>query len=187
MSSTCAKVRCDAGTRPQSIGSIWAISAKPGTEASRSSPPRVGTLPVEPGSCRMAIVPPVKITAMRGMARCYAERGAANRSTLPIPKQPSRFTMTRAVIEAVGLHKSFGQTHALAGLDFDVAEGKILGMLGPNGAGKTTAVRILTTLTHPDRGSARVAGIDVLKHPGDVRRQIGVAGQNAALDELLTG
>jgi ABC-2 type transport system ATP-binding protein len=91
------------------------------------------------------------------------------------------------MIEAVALHKSFGKTHALAGLDFDVAEGKILGMLGPNGAGKTTAVRILTTLTHPDSGSATVAGIDVLKHPGEVRKQIGVAGQNAALDELLTG
>jgi ABC-2 type transport system ATP-binding protein len=95
--------------------------------------------------------------------------------------------MTRAVIEAVGLHKSFGQTHALAGLDFDVAEGKILGMLGPNGAGKTTAVRILTTLTRPDSGSATVAGIDVLRHPGQVRARIGVAGQYAALDELLTG
>ena len=95
--------------------------------------------------------------------------------------------MPKAMIEAVGLHKSFGKTHALAGLDFDVAEGQILGMLGPNGAGKTTAVRILTTLTHPDSGSARVAGIDVLKHPGEVRKQIGVAGQNAALDELLTG
>jgi ABC-2 type transport system ATP-binding protein len=95
--------------------------------------------------------------------------------------------MTRAVIEAVGLHKSFGETHALAGLDFDVAEGKILGMLGPNGAGKTTAVRILTTLTRPDSGSATVAGIDVLRHPDQVRAKIGVAGQYAALDELLTG
>jgi ABC-2 type transport system ATP-binding protein len=95
--------------------------------------------------------------------------------------------MTNAMIEAVGLHKSFGETHALAGLDFDVAEGKILGMLGPNGAGKTTAVRILTTLTHPDSGSARVAGIDVLQHPGEVRKRIGVAGQYAALDEILTG
>src|SRR5688500_13339471 len=95
--------------------------------------------------------------------------------------------MTRAVIEAVGLHKSFGQAHALAGLDFDVAEGKILGMLGPNGAGKTTAVRILTTLTRPDSGSATVAGIDVLRHPDQVRAMIGVAGQYAALDELLTG
>ena len=95
--------------------------------------------------------------------------------------------MTNAMIEAVGLHKSFGDTHALSGLDFDVREGTILGMLGPNGAGKTTAVRILTTLTRPDSGSATVAGIDVLRHPAKVRAQIGVAGQYAALDELLTG
>ena len=91
------------------------------------------------------------------------------------------------MIEAVGLHKTFGETHALSGLDFDVREGTILGMLGPNGAGKTTAVRILTTLTHPDSGSATVAGIDVLRQPAKVRAQIGVAGQYAALDELLTG
>ena len=91
------------------------------------------------------------------------------------------------MIEAVGLHKSFGETHALSGLDFDVREGTILGMLGPNGAGKTTAVRILTTLTHPDSGSATVAGIDVLRHPARARAKIGVAGQYAALDELLTG
>jgi ABC-2 type transport system ATP-binding protein len=95
--------------------------------------------------------------------------------------------MTNAMIEAVGLHKSFGETHALRGLDFDVREGTILGMLGPNGAGKTTAVRILTTLTHPDSGSARVAGIDVLREPAKARQRIGVAGQYAALDELLTG
>jgi len=91
------------------------------------------------------------------------------------------------MIEAVGLHKSFGETHALAGLDFDAAEGTILCMLGPNGAGKTTAVRILTTLTRPDAGHATVAGIDVLRHPSEVRAKIGVAGQYAALDELLTG
>ncbi|MDP9245004.1 MAG: ATP-binding cassette domain-containing protein, partial [Chloroflexota bacterium] len=95
--------------------------------------------------------------------------------------------MSRVMIEAVGLHKSFGQTRALAGLDFDAREGTILCVLGPNGAGKTTAVRILTTLTHPDRGSASVAGIDVLRHPDQVRARIGVAGQYAALDELLTG
>jgi ABC-2 type transport system ATP-binding protein len=95
--------------------------------------------------------------------------------------------MTRAMIEAVGLHKSFGTTHALAGLDFDVQEGTILGMLGPNGAGKTTAVRILTTLTRPDAGTARVAGMDVTADPSRVRERIGVAGQYAALDELLTG
>lgn len=95
--------------------------------------------------------------------------------------------MTRAMIEAIGLYKSFGETHALAGLDLDVKEGTILCVLGPNGAGKTTAVRILTTLTHPDKGSATVAGIDVLRHPAEVRAKIGVAGQYAALDEILTG
>jgi ABC-2 type transport system ATP-binding protein len=95
--------------------------------------------------------------------------------------------MTNVMIEAVGLHKSFGETHALAGLDFDVKEGTILCMLGPNGAGKTTAVRILTTLTRPDSGAATVAGIDVQRHPAEVRNKIGVAGQYAALDELLTG
>ena len=95
--------------------------------------------------------------------------------------------MTNLMIEAVGLHKSFGETHALDGLSFDAKEGTILCVLGPNGAGKTTAVRILTTLTHPDSGSATVAGIDVLRHPDQVRANIGVAGQYAALDELLTG
>ena len=95
--------------------------------------------------------------------------------------------MPRPMIEAVGLQKSFGETHALRGLDLTAAEGTVLGVLGPNGAGKTTAVRILTTLTHPDAGSATVAGIDVLKHPSRVRSQIGVAGQYASLDELLTG
>ncbi|HYI68006.1 MAG TPA: ATP-binding cassette domain-containing protein [Candidatus Limnocylindrales bacterium] len=95
--------------------------------------------------------------------------------------------MPPTMIEAVGLHKSFGETHALAGLDLDAAEGTILCVLGPNGAGKTTAVRVLTTLTRPDAGSATVAGIDVLRHPDRVRAKIGVAGQYAALDELLTG
>ena len=95
--------------------------------------------------------------------------------------------MTRVMIEATGLHKRFGETHALRGLDLRVEEGTILGVLGPNGAGKTTAVRILTTLSRPDSGSARVAGIDVLEHPARVRQQMGVAGQYASLDELLTG
>jgi ABC-2 type transport system ATP-binding protein len=91
------------------------------------------------------------------------------------------------MIEAVGLHKSFGETHALDGLSFDANEGTVLCVLGPNGAGKTTAVRILTTLTRPDAGTATVAGIDVQRHPAEVRDKIGVAGQYAALDELLTG
>jgi ABC-2 type transport system ATP-binding protein len=91
------------------------------------------------------------------------------------------------MIRAEGLEKHFGTTHALRGLDLDVAEGTILALLGPNGAGKTTAVRILTTLLKPDAGRAEVAGIDVLHHANEVRRQIGVAGQNATLDEVLTG
>ncbi len=91
------------------------------------------------------------------------------------------------MILAEGLHKHFGSTHALRGLDLDVAEGSILGVLGPNGAGKTTAVRILTTLIKADAGHAEVAGIDVARHPGEVRSRIGLAGQYAALDELLTG
>lgn len=95
--------------------------------------------------------------------------------------------MSRVMIEAVGLHKHFGETHALRGLDLSAAEGTILGVLGPNGAGKTTAVRILTTLTHPDRGEARVAGVDVLRNPNEARTRFGVAGQYASLDELLTG
>jgi ABC-2 type transport system ATP-binding protein len=91
------------------------------------------------------------------------------------------------MIEAHGLHKSFGTTHALRGLDLVAQQGEVLGVLGPNGAGKTTAVRVLTTLTRPDSGTASVAGVDVLRHPDAVRQQMGVAGQYASLDELLTG
>ena len=91
------------------------------------------------------------------------------------------------MIRVAGLEKHFGATHALRGIDLDAAEGTILCVLGPNGAGKTTAVRILATLLRPDAGSAEVAGIDVLRHPGEVRANIGLAGQYAALDEMLTG
>jgi ABC-2 type transport system ATP-binding protein len=95
--------------------------------------------------------------------------------------------MRDLMIEARGLQKRFGPTVALAGLDLEVARGTILGVLGPNGAGKTTAVRILTTLAAPDAGSARVAGRDVVTEADAVRRQIGVTGQEATLDEVLTG
>jgi ABC-2 type transport system ATP-binding protein len=95
--------------------------------------------------------------------------------------------MADTMIEADGLIKSYGETRALAGVGFSVPAGSVLGLLGPNGAGKTTAVRILTTLALPDAGQARVAGIDVLAHPAAVRRQIGVAAQDATLDGLLTG
>jgi ABC-2 type transport system ATP-binding protein len=94
---------------------------------------------------------------------------------------------TGPMIEAEGLVKRYGETRALAGVGFAVPAGTILGLLGPNGAGKTTAVRILTTLARPDAGRAAVAGIDVVRHPGEVRRYIGVVGQEATLDPLLTG
>ena len=90
-------------------------------------------------------------------------------------------------IEAEGLVKVFGRTRALDGIDLQVGAGTILGMLGPNGAGKTTAVRVLTTLLRPDLGTARVAGFDVRTEAAQVRREIGLTGQYAALDESLTG
>jgi ABC-2 type transport system ATP-binding protein len=95
--------------------------------------------------------------------------------------------MTTPPIVAEGLHKRFGKTVALQGLDLSVAAGTVCGVLGPNGAGKTTAVRILTTLIRPDAGSARVAGYDVVREPGKVRYRIGLAGQSAAVDEKLSG
>ncbi|CAB4550401.1 MAG: ATP-binding cassette domain-containing protein [Actinobacteria bacterium] len=92
-----------------------------------------------------------------------------------------------AAIVADGLVKHFGEVRALDGVSFDVPSGRVLGVLGPNGAGKTTAVRILTTILRPDHGRAVVAGVDVVAHPQEVRRRIGLAGQYAAVDENLTG
>jgi ABC-2 type transport system ATP-binding protein len=86
-----------------------------------------------------------------------------------------------------GLTKSFGQVHALRGIDLVVPRGTVLGVLGPNGAGKTTAVRILTTLLRPDKGRALVEGRDVVKDAAAVRRSIGLSGQSAAIQEELTG
>src|SRR5215211_4035407 len=86
-----------------------------------------------------------------------------------------------------GLQKSYGSVRALCGVDFSARTGSVLGLLGPNGAGKTTAVRILTTLLQPDGGSARVAGLDVVRDAAALRAKVGLAGQYAAVDENLTG
>jgi ABC-2 type transport system ATP-binding protein len=92
-----------------------------------------------------------------------------------------------SAISAEGLRRSFGDVEAVAGVDLDIPTGEIYGFLGPNGAGKSTTVRMLCTLLTPTSGSASVAGHDVAKRPGEVRLRIGVALQEAALDEKQTG
>jgi len=99
--------------------------------------------------------------------------------------------MTSPAIEAIDLVKKFGnnpsERPAVDGVSFVVPPGTVLGLLGPNGAGKTTTVRMMTTLTVPTSGTARVAGYDVREHPDMVRRNMGLTGQVATVDELLTG
>src|SRR5437867_8714465 len=95
--------------------------------------------------------------------------------------------MTTSAIEAEGLVKTFGKVRALGGIDMVAREGTVFGLLGPNGAGKTTAIRVLSTLLKPDSGRASVGGYDVVRQPGEVRRLIGLTGQYAAVDELLSG
>ncbi len=93
---------------------------------------------------------------------------------------------TSSGLEAIGLGKRFGDLWALRDVDFAVRAGSVLGLLGHNGAGKTTAIRILTTLSLPTTGHARVAGFDVTADPNAVRARIGVTGQSATVDGLLT-
>ena len=90
-------------------------------------------------------------------------------------------------VEAINLVKHFDDTVAVDDVSFEVPQGTVLGLLGPNGAGKTTTVRMMTTLSRPTSGTARVAGHDVLSEPDAVRRSMGLTGQSATVDELLTG
>jgi ABC-2 type transport system ATP-binding protein len=104
------------------------------------------------------------------------------------PPRPGGFA-----IEAADLVKTYPggrgkpRVQALAGLNLRVAEGQVYGVLGPNGAGKSTTVKILSTLSRPDSGSARVAGIDVARHPDAVRRSIGLVGQKSSAATMMTG
>jgi ABC-2 type transport system ATP-binding protein len=95
--------------------------------------------------------------------------------------------MSDIAIGVWGVRKRFGEVEALAGVDFEVPEGTVFGLLGPNGAGKTTVIRVLSTILRPDDGRAEVLGYDVMRDPEAVRRRIGLAGQNAAVDPNLTG
>jgi len=104
-----------------------------------------------------------------------------------LPPSPTSNGPPQGAISVSGLEKSYGPVRALAGVDLEVAAGTVLGLLGPNGAGKTTIIRILTTLLKPDGGIARVAGLDVVRDAAELREQIGLAGQYAAVDENLTG
>jgi ABC transporter DrrB family efflux protein len=95
--------------------------------------------------------------------------------------------MTDPAVHVEGVVKRFGATRALAGVDLDVEEGTVVGLLGPNGAGKTTLVRVLATLLAPDAGRAEVFGRDVVHDAAGVRELLGLTGQFAAVDEILTG
>ncbi len=95
--------------------------------------------------------------------------------------------MTEQMVEAEELTKRFGKVQALAGLTLAAPSGGVLAVLGPNGAGKSTFVRMMATLTTPDSGSLRVAGVDALRHPDQVRTLIGLAGQYAAVEEAMSG
>ncbi|GAB2553074.1 ATP-binding cassette domain-containing protein [Kribbella endophytica] len=95
--------------------------------------------------------------------------------------------MGKFAIETRGLKKSFGKTHAVAGVDLAVSAGGVYGVLGPNGAGKTTTIRMLATLLHPDAGEAQVLGYDVVRDARAVRSRVGLTGQFASVDEDLTG
>ncbi len=96
-------------------------------------------------------------------------------------------TDKKYAIQVRGLTKSYGTNHVLRGIDLQVEQGTMLALLGPNGAGKTTTVRILSTLLKHDKGSVTVAGYDVAHDADKVRSVIGLTGQSAAVDELLTG
>ena len=95
--------------------------------------------------------------------------------------------MGKLAIETRGLKKSFGTTHAVAGVDLAVSAGGVYGVLGPNGAGKTTTIRMLATLLRPDAGDAQVLGYDVVRDAQAVRSRVGLTGQFASVDEDLTG
>ena len=109
-------------------------------------------------------------------------------SSVTVPATaPGEVATSDVAIEAIDLVKRFGDFTAVDGVSFTVPRGSVLGLLGPNGAGKTTTVRMMTTLSPPTSGTARIAGYDVREQPGMVRQNMGLTGQAATVDEILTG
>ena len=105
----------------------------------------------------------------------------------PVGRLEGDMSERQPMIVVEDVRKHYGKVHAVDGVSLQVAAGTVLGLLGPNGAGKTTLVKILTTLLRPDGGRATVAGYDVVKDAARLRHNIGLAGQNAAIDDILTG
>src|SRR5262245_53008199 len=128
---------------------------------------------------------------MLATSPCDDGRGIGGESRDPGPSKVQTprggMQMSNTAIEAEGLVRRFGKVRALDGIDLVAREGTVFGLLGPNGAGKTTAIRVLSTLLRPDAGRAIVGGYDVVRDPEKVRGLIGLTGQYAAVDELLSG
>lgn len=101
--------------------------------------------------------------------------------------QESAMSQRPLIVKVDKLSKQFGQLKAVDGVSFEIREGEIFGFLGPNGAGKSTTINMLTTLLTPTSGKAEIAGIDIHKHPNEVRRTVGVVPQEYTADEDLTG
>src|SRR5215510_7684120 len=142
------------------------------------------------GAGLVAVMPPLYVNgafrsrkSLNGAIRSVT---VENRTEHSIPLEGDG-DMSTPIVEAQGLTRSFGKVQALRGLDLVAESGQVVAVLGPNGAGKTTFVRSVATLVRPDGGELRVAGIDALRRPEQVRRVIGLAGQYAAVEPAMTG
>src|SRR5829696_6485715 len=148
------------------------------------TPVAVGAAGRRPGTC-CRLPSRTKVARHRSLRRgpfvSVEDRSSRGREEGPMT------TQAPLAIEATGLEKSFGDTHAVAGVDLAVPEGAIYGVLGPNGAGKTTVIRMLATLIAPDAGTARVLGHDIRVEGDAVRGLVSLTGQLASVDEELTG
>src|SRR5262245_19443181 len=117
----------------------------------------------------------------------FAARGGSEGTSVEFSLPTGEERSMTVAIETAGLTKSFGKTHAVAGVDLQIRRGSVYGLLGPNGAGKTTTIRILAALLKPDRGTTSVLGNDVVRHAAAVREKVSITGQYASVDEDLTG